>query len=196
MLLEQDICTRHCLRSVRLLSHAQAVRNSRILERAALLNSITGSVVRNLHLGESTPTCDMKPCVASPSPELLRTVIHHCSQLTVVTCWRMSIEILLLLASVSGQSLLQLNILKVYEEEFRPGSTTFVYLNSLRRLQLGSSANFQTSASDWSGVAIHAPSLLELKLNADWLTVHAVLPSLTYGRYVLRYRFSGLLNPN
>jgi len=191
MLLEQDICTRHCLRSVRLLSHAQAVRNSRILERAALLNSITGSVVRNLHLGESTPTCDMKPCVASPSPELLRTVIHHCSQLTVVTCWRMSIEILLLLASVSGQSLLQLNILKVYEEESGPGST-FVHLNSLRQLQLGSSANFKTSASDWSGVAIHAPSLQELKLNEDWLTVHAVLPSLTNGRYVLKHHLPSL----
>jgi len=159
------------------------LRATRMLERAVATNPITSTVVRLLNLGDAAPGDDIHS--AGPPIHLLRTVIHHCSQLTAVTCWRMSIEIFLLLASVNGQSLLQLAIPRVCKEEPR-SERVVVRLHSLRRLWIGSSSDYKVSASDWSSVVIHTPSLLELELLEDGLTVASLLPSLIRGRYVLR----------
>jgi len=95
----------------------------------------------------------------------------------------MSIDMFLLLASVSGQSLLQLTIQRVCEEEPRSESVV-VHLPSLRRLWIGLPSDYNVSASDWSSMDIHAPSLLELKLFDERLTEASLLPSLIRGRYV------------
>ena len=149
-----------------------------MLKRAVATNPTAGSVARRLHLGDAKLNGSMH----AASIQLLRSVVIHCSQLTVVECFRMSIELFHLLASASNQSLLEISFQRVCEEHSRTGQTV-VYLPSLRRFKVGTSTDHTALASDWRSVVIQAPALLNLELD-DWVNVSSLMPSFIRGQYV------------